>query len=209
MMLFALLKKDFLIIKKYLLFMIIIVIALPIVLATQSSEASAFTSTMAFTFEVIYAEFLISRYLAMKEYQYPKAASFLSTLPYTRGMQIVSKYLLYLIIFAFCCIAYWIDTLFVSNLAGINLNLIIPILFMTSILYSIYMPVQYVFGYEKSKLVFMFLLIAFPLLISRTNAANILVILSRMSYPIMLIVAIGALFLSLMVSINIFNQKEL
>lgn len=205
----CLIKKDLLLTKKYLLFMIMIVIALPIVLATRSSEASAFTSTMAFTFEVIYAEFLICRYLAMKEYQYPKAASFLSTLPYTRSMQIVSKYLLYLIIFAFCCIAYWIDTLFVPDLASINLNLIIPILFIASILYSIYMPVQYMFGYEKSKLIFMFLLITFPLLISRTKTANILVILSKMSYPIMLIAAIGALLLSLMASINIFNKKEL
>lgn len=88
-------------------------------------------------------------------------------------------------------------------------TVLIPILFMASILYRIYMPVQYMFGYEKSKLIFMFLLIAFPLLISRTKTANILVILSKMSYLIMLIAAIGALLLSLMASINIFNKKEL
>lgn len=195
--------------KKYLLLMIVIMIVLPLALATKSNEANMFTSTMAFAFEVIYAEFLICRYLAMKEYQYPKAASFLCTLPFTRNMQVISKYLLYLVIFVFCCIAYWVDTLFVTNLARIDLSLIIPILFAVSILYSIYMPVQYKFGYEKSKLIFMFLLIAFPILVTNTDTARILTILSNMSYPIMLIVAVGSLLLSLIVSINIFNKKEL
>lgn len=206
---FCLIKKDLLLMKKYLLLMIVIMIVLPLALATKSNEANMFTSTMAFAFEVIYAEFLICRYLAMKEYQYPKAASFLCTLPFTRNMQVISKYLLYLVIFVFCCIAYWVDTLFVTNLARIDLSLIIPILFAVSILYSIYMPVQYKFGYEKSKLIFMFLLIAFPILVTNTDTARILTILSNMSYPIMLIVAVGSLLLSLIVSINIFNKKEL
>lgn len=205
----CLVKKDLLLMRKYLLLMIVIMIVLPLALATKSNEANMFTSTMAFAFEVIYAEFLICRYLAMKEYQYPKATGFLCTLPFTRNMQVISKYLLYLVIFVFCCIAYWIDTLFVTNLTRIDLSLIIPILFAVSILYSIYMPVQYKFGYEKSKLIFMFLLIAFPILVTNTDTARILMILSNMSYPIMLIIAIGSLLLSLIVSINIFNKKEL
>ena len=78
---------------------------------------------MAVIFEVIYSEFLICRYLAMKEYQYPKTASFLCTLPYTRNMQVGSKYLIYFIVFAFCCTAYWIDTLFVPNLIKLSSDL--------------------------------------------------------------------------------------
>ncbi len=78
---------------------------------------------MAVIFEVIYSEFLICRYLAMKEYQYPKTESFLCTLPYTRNMQVGSKYLIYFIVFAFCCTAYWIDTLFVPNLIKLSSDL--------------------------------------------------------------------------------------
>lgn len=205
----TLIKKDFILFKKYMLFIIIILFALPIALASKSSEVNLVQSTLAFAFEVIYSEFLICRYLAMKEYQYPKAASFLCTLPYTRNMQVASKYLIYFIVFVFCCVAYWIDTLFIPNLAKLNSELIIPVLFAASVLYGIYMPVQYQFGYDKSKLIFMFLLIAFPLLTANTNTTMVIEILSKITFPVMLILALVALLLSVILSIKIFNGKEL
>ena len=205
----ALIKKDFMLLKKYVLFIIVIVFALPAALAAKSNEVNIVQSTMAFAFEVIYSEFLICRYLAMKEYQYPKTASFLCTLPYTRNMQVASKYLIYLIVFVFCCVAYWVDTLFVPNLAKLNSGLIIPVLFAASVLYSIYMPVQYQFGYDKSKLIFMFLMIVFPLLVANANMAMVMEILSGITFPVMLISALAALALSVMVSVKIFNGKEL
>ena len=205
----ALIKKDFMLLKKYALFIIVILFALPVALSAKSSEANLARPTLAFAFEVIYSEFLICRYLAMKEYQYPSAASFLCTLPYTRNMQIASKYLIYFIVFVFCCGAYWIDTLFVPNLVKLNSELIIPVLFAASVVYSIYMPVQYQFGYDKSKFIFMFLLIVFPLLIANTNMTMVMEILSGITFPVMLILALAALALSVMISLKIFNRKEL
>lgn len=199
----ALIKKDFMLLKKYVLFIIVIVFALPAALAAKSNEVNMVRSTLAFAFEVIYSEFLICRYLAMKEYQYPKTASFLCTLPYTRNMQVGSKYLIYFIVFAFCCTAYWIDTLFVPNLIRLSSDLVIPVLFAVSILYSIYMPVQYKFGYDKSKLIFMFLFIA------KANTTMIMEVLSNITIPVMLILTLAALALSVMVSAKIFNGKEL
>lgn len=205
----TLIKKDFMLLKKYMLFIIVIVFALPAALASKSNEVNIVQSTLAFSFEVIYSEFLICRYLAMKEYQYPKTASFLCTLPYTRNMQVASKYLIYFIVFVFCCAAYWIDTLFIPNLIKLSSELVIPVLFAASILYSVYMPVQYQFGYDKSKLIFMFLLIAFPLLIANANTTMIMEILSKITFPMMLISALAALALSVMASVKIFNGKEL
>ena len=205
----ALIKKDFMLLKKYVLFIIVIVFALPAAFASKSNEVNIIQSTLAFAFEVIYSEFLICRYLAMKEYQYPKTASFLCTLPYTRNMQVASKYLIYFIVFVFCCVSYWIDTLFVPNIIKPISELLITVLFAASILYSVYMPVQYQFGYDKSKLIFMFLLIAFPLLIANANTTMIMEILSKITFPIMLISALAALALSVMASVKIFNGKEL
>lgn len=124
-------------------------------------------------------------------------------------MQVGSKYLIYFIVFVFCCAAYWIDTLFVPNLIKLNSDLVIPVLFAASILYSIYMPVQYRFGYDKSKLIFMFLLIAFPLFIAKANTTMIMEVLSNITIPVMLISALAALALSVMASVKIFNGKEL
>lgn len=205
----TLIKKDFMLLKKYLLFIIVIMFALPAALAAKSNEVNTVQSTLAFAFEVIYSEFLICRYLAMKEYQYPKAASFLCTLPYTRNMQVGSKYLIYFTVFVFCCAAYWIDTLFVPNLIKFSSDLVIPVLFAASIFYSIYMPVQYRFGYDKSKLIFMFLLIAFPLFIARVNTTMLMEIVSNITIPVMLILTLVALILSVIVTTKIFNGKEL
>lgn len=205
----TLIKKDFMLLKKYGLFIIVMMFVLPAALAAKSNEVNMVRSTLAFAFEVIYSEFLICRYLAMKEYQYPKAASFLCTLPYTRNMHVGSKYLIYFIVFVFCCAAYWIDTLFVPNLIKLSSDLVIPVLFAASILYSIYMPVQYRFGYDKSKLIFMFLLIAFPLFIAKANTTMIMEVLSNITIPIMLILVLAALALSVMASVKIFNGKEL
>lgn len=205
----TLIKKDFMLLKKYVLFIIVIVFVLPAALAAKSTEVNIVQSTLAFAFEVIYSEFLICRYLAMKEYQYPKTASFLCTLPYTRNMQVASKYLIYFIVFVFCCAAYWIDTLFVPNLIKLSSELVITVLFAASILYSIYIPVQYQFGYDKSKLIFMFLLIAFPLFIANANTTIIMEVLSKITLPVMLVSALAALALSVMASVKIFNGKEL
>lgn len=205
----CLIKKDFILLRKYALFIIVIVIALPIALATKSDEANIFQSILAFAFEVIYSEFLICRYLSMKEYQYPKAAGFLCTLPSTRTMQVISKYLIFFIVFVFCCLTYWIDTFFVPNLTKFDMELAVPVLFITSILYSVYMPVQYQFGYDKSKLIFMFLLIAFPLLIANVNITVVMEILSKITFPIMLILTLVVLLLSVLASVRIFDGKEL
>ena len=124
-------------------------------------------------------------------------------------MQVASKYVIYFIVFIFCCAAYWIDTLFVPSLIKLSSELVIPVFFAASILYSVYMPVQYQFGYDKSKLIFMFLLIAFPLLIANANTTMIMEILSKITFPIMLISALAALALSVMASVKIFSGKEL
>lgn len=205
----CLIKKDFMLLRKYMIFIIIIAIALPAALAGQSNEVNILQSTLAFALEVIYCEFLVCRYLAMKEYQYPRASGFLCTLPYTRNMQVVSKYLIYLAVFAFCCVTYGIDTLFFPDLCRLNAESVITALFVASILYGVYMPVQYRFGYDKSKLIFMFLLIAFPLLASKINTEIIIKILSKLTFPLMSVLTVGVLVLSLLVSVRIFNGKEL
>ena len=72
-----------------------------------------------------------------------------------------------------------------------------------------YLVSVYQFGYDKSKLIFMFLMIVFPLLVANANMAMVMEILSGITFPVMLISALAALALSVMVSVKIFNGKEL
>ena len=52
-------------------------------------------------------------------------------------------------------------------------------------------------------------MIAFPLLVANANMAMVMEILSGITFPVMLISALAALALSVMVSVKIFNGKEL
>ena len=87
----TLIKKDFMLLKKYLLFLIVILFALPVTLAAKSGEVNLVRSTLAFAFEVIYSEFLICRYLAMKEYQYPKVFFIVFICLYSTNLDMVNQ----------------------------------------------------------------------------------------------------------------------
>lgn len=205
----SLIQKDCLLLKKHMPLILIIIIALPAVFAAPSGQEAAEASIPVLIFEVIYAEILISRYLMIKEDQYPKAVSFLCALPYSRSMQVISRYVLYFIVFALCCAVYWIDTLFIPNMAGISMELILSAMFAASVLYSIYMPVAYKFGYEKTKLIFILIMIAVPLLLSDIDITEGAKIFSRLTYPVMAAASVAVIALSLIVSVKIFNGKEL
>lgn len=204
-----LIKKDCLLLRKYMPLILFILIVLPASIAMQSDGGMTNASALTFAFEVIYAEILISRYLAIKECQYPKAVSFLCVLPYTRSMLIISRYILYVIVFILCCAAYGIDALIFPDLAGLGFGLILPVFFISSVLYSIYMPVLYQFGYEKTKLIFMLVVIAVPLMLSKLDVTAMAETISNITYPVMLIVSVAAFVLSLMATIKIENEKEL
>ena len=53
----TLMKKDFMLLRKYMLFIIVIVFALPVAFASKSNEVNMDQSTLAFAFEVICSEF--------------------------------------------------------------------------------------------------------------------------------------------------------
>ena len=74
MMLFALLKKDFLIVKKYVLIMLVVIALIPPVMRWRTPE---FTGVFGFILSVIFGIFILLQYVSLKEYQFPKAATLL------------------------------------------------------------------------------------------------------------------------------------
>ncbi|MDE7210861.1 MAG: ABC-2 transporter permease, partial [Lachnospiraceae bacterium] len=76
-MLFSLVKKEFLIIKKYVGIMLIASFLIPPVMLWRMPEA---TGTLGFTLAVIFSIFMLTQYVSLKEYQYPKATTLLCAL---------------------------------------------------------------------------------------------------------------------------------
>jgi len=72
-MLFHLVKKDFLIVKKYVLIMLVAAIAIPPIMLWRAPE---YGGVMGFILSVIFAVFMLLQYVSLKEYQCPKAFLF-------------------------------------------------------------------------------------------------------------------------------------
>ncbi len=162
MMVFALLKKDFLIVKKYVLIMLFFIILIPPVMRWRTPE---FTGVLGFILSVIFAVFMLLQYVSLKEYQFPKAAALLCAAPFSRNAVVLSKYLFCMTVYVTCCIVFGIETLVIPGLGTADITLFALMFLVTAVFVSLYLPVQYKFGYEKTKIVFMAVIMASPVIL--------------------------------------------
>ena len=160
-MLFSLVKKDFLIVKKYAGIMLIASFLIPPVMLWRTPEAGG---AMGFTLTVIFSIFMLTQYVSLKEYQYPKATTLLCALPYPRKLIVLSKYCFCLIVYAVCCLVFGIDTLIFPQLGMFDIRMAAVILLIITIVLSFYFPALYKLGYEKTKFVFVIIIMASPVL---------------------------------------------
>ena len=204
MMLFALLKKDFLIVKKYVLIMLLFIFLIPPFMRWRTPE---FTGVLGFVLSVIFAVFMLLQYVSLKEYQSPKAATLLCATPFTRKEMVLSKYIFCMAIYAICCIAYEIETLVIPGLGTADITMFALMFLVTALFIGVYLPVQYKLGYEKTKFAFVVVIMASPIilpLLMRMDGLN-LGFLSMLS-PYLIcggIVLIGFVFLAISASLSV------
>ena len=155
--------------------------------------------------------------ISEKENQYPKATALLSSTPYTKGKVIVSKYTLYFIIYIVCFIAYLVEMQFVPELKLDNFTRTAALVFLIQALgMGIFLPIQYKFGYEKTKFISFVLLVLSPVIIEATKRISFSSkIVSLMQSNSVIAVAIlygcGILIwlVSFVISNKIFAKKDL
>ena len=212
MMLFALLRKDFLIVKKYVLIMLLFIVLIPPFMRWRTPE---FTGVLGFILSVIFSVFMLLQYVSLKEYQSPKAATLLCATPFTRKAMVLSKYIFCMVIYVVCCIIFGIETLVIHGLGAADIKMFALMFLVISIFISVYLPIQYKLGYEKTKFAFVVIIMASPMilpLLMRTEVFNL-------NFPFMLssylfcggIVLIGLIVLaiSMFLSIKIYNEADL
>ena len=119
-MLFALLKKDFLIVKKYVLIMFVAAVLIPPIMRWRTPE---FTGAFGFILSVIFSVFMLLQYVSIKGYQFPKVATLLCATPFPRKMMVISKYLFCMTIYVICCIIYGIETFVIPGLGVSDIKL--------------------------------------------------------------------------------------
>lgn len=211
-MLFHLIKKDFLIVKKYVLIMLVAAILIPPVMRWRTPE---FAGTFGFILSVIFSVFMLLQYVSLKEYQYPKAATLLCATPFSRSMMVLSKYIFCISIYVACCIIFGIETLLIPGLGTSSIALFILMFFVTSVFIGIYFPIQYKLGYEKTKFAFAVIIVASPFVLPvlmRMDTVNwgfFASIPAYLLYGGVLAGGIIILLLSSILSIKIYNATDL
>lgn len=159
MMLFHLLKKDILIVKKYVLIMLAAAVLIPPFMLWRVPE---YAGVLGFMLSVIFCVFMLLQYVSLKEYQFPKAATLLCAAPFLRKMLVLSKYIFCVAIYAACCIIYAIETFIIPGLGTIDATLFLLMFLMASVFIGIYLPVQYKIGYEKTRFAVLIVIMASP-----------------------------------------------
>ena len=167
-MIIPLIKKDIMIVKGYALCVIALGIGLPLLLAWRQPEMGGLYS---FLMAVLISSVAFNLAISEKENKYPKVTALLASTPYMKSGIVRSKYWLHLIIYAVCCIPFFIETRFIPELAVDNFLHGAAIVFLIqAVCMGILLPVQFKFGYEKTKFLG-FLIFLSPFLL--TAAENI------------------------------------
>lgn len=160
-MLIHLVLKDFLIVKKYVLLVLLVAVAVPPFLLWRNPELAAVLGQV---FAAIFGVLMPLMYLGEKENKYTKATLLLAATPYPRKWMVVSKYLVSLLMFCACTLIFWLETLIFPSLGGFNAELAAVLFFIVSLFLSLYLPLYYKVGHDNTKYVFVVVIMAVPIL---------------------------------------------
>lgn len=212
-MLIQLVKKDFVIAKKYVWLMFIVVLLIPPFVLWRMPEL---TGSISFMISAVFAVFMLLMYVSMKEFQYPKASAMLCATPYPRSLVVMSKYGFCVTILAACSMIYWIETLILPKIGSFNFEMVLAAFVGISLLISIYLPIQFKVGYEKTKFFFVVIIMASPFILpqlSKINSNSYLAIVNSIPTALLCVI-IGLISLillttSIFISVKIYSQKDL
>ena len=159
-MLIHLVRKDFLIVKKYVLLMLAVCVFIPPFMMWRINDAT-YVGSMSFILAAIFSVFMLLQYVSLKENQYAKASTLLCATPYPRKLLVLSKYVFGLLIYGACCLIFWTETLLFPVLGGFRIELSAIMFLVVALFLGIYLPVQYKLGYETTKFAFFIIIMAF------------------------------------------------
>lgn len=212
MMLFSLVKKDFLIVKRIFLLVLMGVAIIPPFMLWQVPEL---TSVLGFIFSVLFAVFMLMQFVSIKEHQFPKAATLLCATPFPRKMMVLSKYIFCIVIYMIGSGVFWIETFIIPGLGTLSIRMFTFSFLATSVFISIYFPVLYKLGFEKTNYLLGVLIITSPMYLPKListedlNMGFLTMLPPVLIYGGIVLLSFGVLAISTSLSIKIYNKADL
>ncbi|MDO4773330.1 MAG: ABC-2 transporter permease [Bacillota bacterium] len=211
-----LIKKDFLIAKKVWIFVLLGVIVVPLFLTFVGSDVRI-PSGLALSITSILLAMILFSSLDEEEEKYPKASALMSTIGYSRTVQILKRYVLMLLFYLYSALIYFIESGFMQGLGELTLSQLIFSLFSFVLISSIYLALTTALGVRAGRYVVMFVVLLIslgPVIISKLNIqlrlSDLRVLLNESSLLFALAVLSFILYLlSLKISLRAYKKKEL
>ena len=210
-----LVKKDLLLAKKQIIFMLFVSFIIPLFVV---SRVPSLMGAVAFIYTVVFTELIILQAIAAEEAKYPKAAALICAAPYSRKTFVKAKYVLFLFLFAYCYAAFSLVGAIIPGIGVISLSIVLAVLFFGIIIYGVYLPLYFKFGFEKTRFFFTvtIFVLAFgaPMFATYFNNINFDFSVFFMIPAVLLnltlfFASVAVLFVSMSLSIKIYTKKEL
>ena len=212
-MLFTLIKKDIIIAKSYSLCVVAVAVGLPLLFAWRQPDMGGLYALLS---AVLISSVAFNLAVSEKENKYPRATALLASTPYMRTKIVGAKYSLYILIYLICCASFFIESQFIPAISVDSFPMAAAVVFLVQAVgMGIILPIQYKFGYDKTKLLG-FLLFLAPIIITAAEQTTLPAdIANRFDWfpaaaaPAAYIIGIAVWALSLGISKKIFDKKDL
>ena len=220
-MIYNMVKKDFILVKKYLALILVFAILGPIFIINQEGLVGG--TFISFFITAWFIQYMLFNAISMYEDKY-KGSLHLCTTPYTRRSLVRGKYMFVIITFIMSTLIY----VGVASLEGvkipfINMAINLPMItvkdlgiscLIISTLLGIFIPLQYKFGYEKTKYIAWIVTFLSPILlplILKILASNNIDLQMNSIYLDIVLFLLAFIFgiLSMYISTYIYSKKDL
>lgn len=214
----AILKKDFMLLKKALLFEVIFCILIVPFLGYRIKDLGILGSFLIYFLIQLVILITTSTSLSTKEVTNEKAISYLCCLPYKRFSFVCEKYAMDIILAVTFSIIYSIEALIFDEVEALSLFAMGGLLIIVFLYRGFFIPLEFKFGFEKVKFYSMFAIFfasfGIPMLMNNFEFSNLSIdFFTNISEFLKVIMVYGIIamiiIISMLISKRIFERKEL
>lgn len=207
----ALIKKDILIAKKMWLVVMLLTLLIPLFIRFTGGDITI-PSGVVLSMMSILLSMMIFTSIDQEEDKYPKAKALLTTVGYSRKLQIMHRYILMAVFFLFCALVIFVESLLVTGLAPVTFMDLSLAAFAFAFVSSLYLALTTTLGTRASQFV-IFAISMGPVLISKFEIKIDLSFFQRIHPALLatgfLIAAVFVVSLSLIISLAAYRKKDL
>lgn len=207
----ALIKKDILIAKKMWLVVMLLTLLIPLFIRFTGGDITI-PSGVVLSMMSILLSMMIFTSIDQEEDKYPKAKALLTTVGYSRKLQIMHRYILMAVFFLFCALVIFVESLLVTGLAPVTFMDLSLAAFAFAFVSSLYLALTTTLGTRASQFV-IFAISMGPVLISKFEIKIDLSFFQRIHPALLatgfLIAAVFVVSLSLIISLQAYRKKDL